>query len=206
LRTITDEPLDSRGVKTVFGIRGDGSVTLTFNTPTLGTPNIGWGSGIQLRLDLADVKSHGVTISLQAETDGREYVMVDNTTNGQEKHEVKKWAIGSEEFSKRPSAFRATRTNDSLVIAVVIGAVEKEFSQRQVPTEDIYPIGVWIGTGGAAADLDVTVKRLRVTGVALPTDTFLPPANVSFWEVFRWVCLGTTTIGMTILVRKAIRG
>jgi hypothetical protein len=187
-------PLDSQGVKTVFAIREDGWAELQFRCSELGKPSNGWGSGVQLRAEFNDREKTGLTIALQTEADGQSYVMTDFTTNGQAKHAVERKKIDKPKATT-PCKLRFERISNQMMASYDVGNGLTTVARAPVSETDIFPIGVWVGSGGGEADLDITLESLRVVGATLPGDTLLPPSPYSLWRVAFWLCL-ILTIGL----------
>lgn len=191
-----DGVLSTQGGKTRFGVRGDATIRLRFDVQTMGCPDILWGSGVMLRLEFTDSAKTGVTVALQAETDGVLYWMVDYTSGGQAEHEVYKTPAFTDVF-EITQVVEVVRRDDTMTISVGAEGDLMPLDVRSVSTTDIDPVAVWVGTGGAVADLEVELKSLDIDSQSLANgSTVEPPTSVWTWMSYGFGGLTLIAIGL----------
>ncbi len=178
-------PMSSHGVKSVFAIRGDGSAELTFRCAKMDTPESGWGSGVQLSAVFNDKAETGLTMAVRAEKNGKKFMVANFTSGAQTKHSVQRWPI--DQLTHGSFRMRFERIDDQMVVSFDLGEGMKTMTTKLVSTTDIFPIGVWVGTGGSSTKLNVTLESLKVVGATLPGDTLLPPPPASPWKYVFWI-------------------
>ena len=178
-------PLPSVGGKTRFGLRGDFEIELSFLVEELGIPTSGDGSGIMLRLEYADKEQSGLTLALNASPNELLFWQIDNTTNGQQNHQVDKRPAFTNVFES-PQTIRVKRSGGQ--ITAIAGAAETntEFSSPVFTNADVSSVAMWISTGGASADMAVELKRLRIEADEFAND-IAAPSGASSWTIIFWV-------------------
>lgn len=197
--------LTSFGLKTVFAIRGDGETRLDFTNTELQTPDSGEGSGVFFDIEFVGEEERKITVGRQAERDGSQFVLVRFKLGSKSKSRTSKYPIGIAPVLAEPSGFVVSRTGDIVRVGVVVDEQRIELAERECPTADIFPIGIRLTTGGAASDLDVTLKRLKVTGAGLPSDSLVPPEPMSRWKLFALLFIATLCFSAFAWIRKHTR-
>ncbi|WP_146394903.1 hypothetical protein [Planctomycetes bacterium CA13] len=195
-----DTTMASVGGKTRFGFRGDGTIRMEFSVDKMTAPDQGWGSGVQLRLEFCDRARSGVTVSLIAATDGVIYWQIDYTTGGQDKHDVRRVPAFTDVF-EATQVIEVTRRGKLLTVLRGAKGQLIPLDEQKVSTTDIYPVAVWIGSGGGKADLAVELESLEIEAEQLASDSAIPPATSS-WRILFWCFVAVAGIAFGFYLRQ----
>lgn len=163
-------------VKSIFALRDDFTVELQYSVRRLGKPEKGFGCGVQLNFAFADPEQSGLLVSHVREVDGRELIVVDETRDDSQVHEVTRC-----ELQKGLKGLRVARSADQLTVSAVTLAGPAILVNLPVSTADVFPVGVGVFTGGASCDVDLTLYRLKVSGGAIPLGNQIPATPASAW-------------------------
>ncbi|MGB7343269.1 MAG: hypothetical protein WBD20_03595 [Pirellulaceae bacterium] len=177
-------PLASVGGKTRFGLRGDFEIELSFRVDTLEIPTAGNGSGIMLRLEFADRDQSGLTVALNASPNELLFWQIDNTTYGQQEHQVDKRPAFTNIFES-PQTIRVKRVGDKIIAKVGATGASIEFNSLEETDADVSAVAMWMNTGGEPADLAIELNELKIEADELAND-ISAPSGVSSWTMVFW--------------------
>lgn len=177
-------PLASVGGKTRFGLRGDFEIELSFRVDTLEIPTAGNGSGVMLRLEFADHDQRGLTVALNASPNELLFWQIDNTTYGQQEHQVDKRPAFTNIFES-PQTIRVKRVGNEINARVGTEEASIEFHSPVETDADVSTVAMWMSTGGEPADLVIELNELKIEADEFANDISVP-LSVSSWTMVFW--------------------
>ncbi len=196
-------PLRATGGKTRFGLRGDFNIRLTFVVNQMQIPESGNGAKVMLRLDYADRGKSGLTVALKASPDGLLLWQIDDTTNGQQNHDVVREPAFTNVFES-PQTITIERTGRQIEITTGAEDVSRQFTSSLATDVDVSRVAMWLTTGGAAADLSVDLKEIVIEADTFAND-IAPPAGLSGWSMTFWSFAAILVLFVAFWFRQSLR-
>lgn len=182
----TRAPFPHAKWESTFGLRGDFETTLWFKANHLGVPQGGWGNGVMLRIDFLDRRHSGVSIHRIAKATGEQVVVIDNTRDRNQTHDI-------QEFPAAPntSALVASREGGSLHVFQVVDATQHLLATIDVPADVTSTVSVHVHSGGAVAELDVTLAQwdIQTAEAVSPVEMKRTLDVVKFGAAVAMICL-----------------
>lgn len=195
--------LRATGGKTRFGLRGDFNIKFTFVVDQMPIPESGNGTKVMLRLDYADRENSGLTVALNASPDGLLFWQIDDTTDGQQNHQVVREPAFTDVFES-PQTIMIQRTGHQIDITTGTEDVSRYFRSSLATDVDVSRVAMWLSTGGAAADLSVDLKEITIEADTFAND-ISPPAGLSGWTMTFWLFAAILVLFVAFWFRQSLR-
>jgi len=164
------------GMRGIFSLPGDFDVRLDCTVGNFGKPETGRLNGIRLSLDFRDNPRTRLSVSRVCDSEGNQIVRLNlRSETG---------SVNLEESWGTPAGFsgiRITRDGGNAKIFVLAGKKEIVKKELSVPTTDVFPLKIRADSGDGKANLDVTLRQLRVKGLKFPVEVKPYQAPIPGW-------------------------